>query len=257
MDKQIFINSVKGGALIGQAESNILPSLTIAQAILESAWGSSKLCVAANNIFGIKAFSDWNGRKITLPTSEWFNGKMQIVDADFRAYNSFYDSIEDHNRLLSGARYKSVCECGDYKSACQAIFQCGYATDPNYPGKLVQIIEQNRLYEFDSASIESDKIRRFQKLCNALHIRDSEGNALAEDNILGAKTRSCISKMPILKMGSQAIAVKFIQEVVGAEPVDGIFGTITKQSVMAYQRNRNLAADGIVGSKTWFCIVTT
>ena len=63
--------------------------------------------------------------------------------------------------------------------------------------------------------------------------------------------------MPILKIGSQGIAVKFIQEVVGAEPVDGIFGTITNQYVINYQRNNNLAADGIVGPNTWLSLITT
>lgn len=103
--------------------------------------------------------------------------------------------------------------------------------DPDYPGKLVKIIEQNRLYEFDSGSSQNDRIRRFQRLCNALHIRDSAGNALVEDNILGPKTQSCIPKMPMIKVGSQELAVKFIQESTGAKPVGGIFGAITKSSI--------------------------
>ena len=121
MNKEEFISSIKEGALKGQVNYGILPSLTIAQAILESGWGSSKLSQEAKNLFGIKAFSNWEGRKITMPTTEWYDDQKQIVDADFRAYDSFNDSIEDHSKLLSNSRYKPVRECVDYREACQKI----------------------------------------------------------------------------------------------------------------------------------------
>jgi len=70
MDKKQFINSIKEGALKGNVDYGILASLTIAQAILESGWGSSKLSQNANNLFGIKAFSDWTGKRIAFPTQE-------------------------------------------------------------------------------------------------------------------------------------------------------------------------------------------
>lgn len=251
MDKSKFINSIKEGALKGQASYNILPSLTMSQAVLESGWGTSKLAQRANNLFGIKAFSDWTGKRITMQTAEWYNNKMQIVNAEFRAYGSFNESIEDHNNLLSYSRYKQVCSCKDYKSACQKVYECGYATDPNYPKKLISIIEENRLYEFDGENVYGNKIRKFQHLCNEINIKDSEGKYLVEDNILGWRTRSCIPKMPLLKQGSKGKAVVFVQEVVGAISVDGDFGPITKECVIRYQRNKNILVDGIVGRQTW------
>jgi hypothetical protein len=265
MDKREFINSIKEGALKGQSVHRILPSLTIAQAILESGWGSSELAQRANNLFGIKAFSTWKGKRITMPTTEWHNDQRRVVNAEFRAYDSFNGSIEDHNMLLSNSRYKPVRGCGDYKEACKKIYECGYATDPDYTGKLVKIIEENKLYEFDSApvieevaaSTVGEKIRKFQQLCNRLNIKDSEGNALVEDNILGPKTRSCIDKMPTLKVGSSGLAVEFVQEVVNADPVDGDFGPITRKCVIEYQRGKNIVVDGIVGKETWAVIVTT
>jgi peptidoglycan hydrolase-like protein with peptidoglycan-binding domain len=256
MDKREFINSVKEGALKGYSEFGILPSLTIAQAILESGWGSSGLSQKANNLFGIKAFSSWTGKKITMETAEWYGDKKQIIKAEFRAYDSFNYSIEDHNKLLSNSRYKPLGECMDYKAACQKIYECGYATDPKYTEKLIRIIEDNRLYEFDEAKAD-DKVRRFQKLCNDLNIKDSEGKALAEDNILGSKTRSCIANLPVLKSGSRGQAVKFVQPIVGAAPVDGDFGAVTKQCVIEYQKNNNIEADGIVGPQTWLSMLTT
>lgn len=90
-----------------------------------------------------------------------------------------------------------------------------------------------------------------------LHIRDSEGLQLEEDNILGERTRSCIKKMPVLRFRSRGKAVEFVQKVLNSQPVDGDFGPITKQCVMEYQRNNNIDVDGIVGIQTWTYIVIT
>lgn len=259
MDKKEFINSVKEGALKGLSDYGILPSLTIAQAILESAWGNSKLSQKANNLFGVKASSSWAGRRITMETAEWYGDKRQVASAEFRAYDCFNDSIEDHNKLLSLSRYKPVRDCTDYKAACQKVHECGYATDPGYPGKLIRIIEDNRLYEFDKVkpAAADDKIRRFQRLCNELNIKDCQGKSLEEDNKLGPRTRSCIERLPILKLGSKGKAVEFVQQLVGSVPVDGDFGAVTKNCVIEYQRDKNVEADGIVGPQTWLNLITT
>jgi len=260
MKKIDFINSIVEGALRGQRGYGILASLTIAQAILESGWGTSQLSQRANNLFGIKAFSDWTGKRITLETTEWYNNEKTVINADFRAYDSFNESIEDHNKLLSYSRYKQLRGENDYKIACRRIYECGYATDPEYGEKLIKIIEENMLYKFDGVNISavgSDKIIKFQKLCNKLSIKDNEGKALIEDNILGPRTLSCISKMPMLMVGSKGAVVEFLQEIVKALPVDGDFGPITKQSVMIYQKNYNMVVDGIVGIETWTTMITT
>jgi peptidoglycan hydrolase-like protein with peptidoglycan-binding domain len=264
MHKKEFINSIKEGALKGQQEYSILPSLTIAQAILESGWGRSSLAVKAKNLFGIKAFANWKGERITLPTTEWYNGQSTVVQADFRVYNSFSASIEDHNKLLLNSRYKTVRQSGDYKTACLEIYTCGYATDPMYPEKLISTIEANRLYEFDAAGgvkepvsdQKTQKVRRFQHLCNVLGIKDLEGCSLVEDNIIGHRTTSCLRKMPILMQGSIGPAVFFIQEELGSIPVDGEFGHVTRCAVMEYQEKKGLAVDGIVGRETWTALVT-
>jgi peptidoglycan hydrolase-like protein with peptidoglycan-binding domain len=264
MDKREFINSIREGAFKGYEDYGILTSLTIAQAILESGWGSSQLSVRANNLFGIKAFSNWRGDKITLPTTEWYGDKKQVINADFRAYDSFNESIEDHNKLLGIERYKPARGCSDYREACRKIYECGYATDPEYPEKLIRIIEENRLYEFDNAEVlpevsvnsGEDKILKFQKLCNIMGIRDYEGKPLEEDNKLGPRTRSCHGKMPCQVEGSEGPAVAFIQEALHVLSVDGIFGPITKKYVMEYQRVKHMQVDGIVGTETWKAILS-
>lgn len=135
---------------------------------------------------------------------------------------------------------------------------------PRYTEKLISIIEKYRLFEFDRISGAREaavtelggKIRKFQRLCNVLDIRDREGRMLEEDNILGERTKSCIGKMPVLMVGSQGAAVEFVQEFVNAQPIDGDFGQITRQCVMGFQGDKNIIVDGIVGIETWSNLVS-
>ena len=149
MERQSFINLVKDGAIDGHRNYGILASVTIAQAILESGWGSSTLSVKAKNLFGIKAFDDWTGAYTTMDTTEYYNGMRQTVTARFRAYDSFNDSIKDHTKLLLTERYRAVREACNHRDACYALKNCGYATDPSYPQLLITLIEQNNLTQYD------------------------------------------------------------------------------------------------------------
>lgn len=150
-EQQNFINSIKDEAINGYKEYNILPSLTIAQAILESSWGKSSLSTDANNLFGIKAYNDWTGETYTISTKEYSNscGNYIYIDATFKAYPSTTDSVKDHNALLATDRYASVRASTNYIDACHAILDCGYATSPSYTDKLIQIIECYSLNQYD------------------------------------------------------------------------------------------------------------
>ena len=156
MAQKSFIDRIGKAAQAGG--SDILPSLTIAQAILESGWGKSGLTQKANALFGIKAGSAWKGPRVNSKTFEYYDGKRaDIVDA-FRAYGSWEESIEDHRKLLRGAeRYKAVIGERDYKKACRAVHAAGYATAPDYADKLIKIIEQYGLTSWDSAPLSAPK----------------------------------------------------------------------------------------------------
>ena len=145
-----FIAAIAPGAQTGQRVYGVLASVTIAQAILESGWGESRLTKASNNLFGIKASSGWKGRTIEYPTKEYINGKYVSTTGVFRAYDSMADSVEDHGKFLASlARYKNVIGCTDYHDATQALQEAGYATAPNYAEILCQLIEQYNLTQYD------------------------------------------------------------------------------------------------------------
>ena len=133
------------------AATGILASLTIAQAILESGWGKSGLTVQANNLFGIKG--TYNGQGVTMKTQEWNGAEYVTVDATFRKYPSWAESVADHSDLFNRLdRYKNLRGLKDYKLACQYVREDGYATDPNYSAKLVSLIETYGLTAWDGGA---------------------------------------------------------------------------------------------------------
>lgn len=150
LSQQEFIDSIKDGAIESYKKYHVLPSLTIAQAILESGWGKSAI---GNNLFGIKAGSNWTGKTQTVRTSEYGSGGYYHINDTFRDYDSIDDSIEDHAKLLTNSRYDSVRAATNYKTACQEVQKDGYATSPTYANSLIKLIEQYNLDQWDNISV--------------------------------------------------------------------------------------------------------
>jgi flagellum-specific peptidoglycan hydrolase FlgJ len=149
MTKQKFIESIGQAAHNDMIKSKILASVTIAQAILESAWGKSGLATKGNNLFGIKG--TYNGKSVTMLTSECYNGKWCKIKAPFRKYPSIKESISDHSAMLERMkRYSNIVGNNDYEEVCHYLQKDGYATDPNYPSKLINIIDSYNLVRFDT-----------------------------------------------------------------------------------------------------------
>lgn len=132
-------------AIAQQRKHKVPAAITMAQGILESAAGRSELAVKANNHFGIKCTSDWQGRTI--------NKDDDKANECFRRYARVEDSYEDHSLFLLRKRYESLfaLPIGDYKGWAYGLKACGYATDPKYPEKLIQLIE---LYELDKLTMD-------------------------------------------------------------------------------------------------------
>ncbi|WP_161801827.1 glycoside hydrolase family 73 protein, partial [Streptococcus equi] len=151
-----FLDDIKQGCLDGWTKYKILPSLTAAQAILESGWGKY---APHNALFGIKADSSWTGKSFNTKTQEEYQPGVvtDIVDR-FRAYDSWDESILDHGQfLVDNPRYKSVVGETDYKKACHAIKAAGYATASDYAELLIQLIEENNLQKWDKEALKTNK----------------------------------------------------------------------------------------------------
>ena len=146
-----FIADIAPAAQQMQANYGVHASISIAQAILESDWGESELSAVYNNLYGMKGDNPEN--TVRLMTSEYYNGEWVTIQANFRVYGSWAESVQDHALLFVNGttwdpdQYAPVLQAATYQEAAQALQDCGYATDPDYAEKLIAVIEQHALDE--------------------------------------------------------------------------------------------------------------
>ncbi|MCB2362247.1 glycoside hydrolase family 73 protein [Clostridium estertheticum] len=146
-----FFKKVSVGAMKAYKDSGVFASITLAQAKLESGTGSSGLTTKANNLFGIKGYN-WTGKTISMMTNEEVQGITISILADFRAYNSWDESIQDHTKFLTDNKIYAehgVFSAKTYFEQAQALQNAGYATESDYSRQLVTIIKQYNLEKYD------------------------------------------------------------------------------------------------------------
>jgi len=129
-------------------KSGVPASIILAQAALETGWGSSTIG-DAKNLFGIKGTGP--AGSIRVPTEEIVNGRRVTINDNFRKYNSWQESIEDHGRLLQNSRYaRAMAVKNDPDQFARELQRAGYATDPEYASKLISIMKSNNLYQYNN-----------------------------------------------------------------------------------------------------------
>jgi hypothetical protein len=129
------------------ARYKIPASITLAQGLLESGAGKSRLTRESNNHFGIKCHTDWTGKRV-------YHADDGPHDC-FRHYNKAEESFDDHAQFLLRKRYAPLFQLDlyDYRAWARGLQQCGYATDKAYANKLIKLIEDYELYHYDKADI--------------------------------------------------------------------------------------------------------
>lgn len=138
-----YIEKWKTVAVKKMKEHGIPASITLAQGLLESGNGNSMLARESNNHFGIKCTPDWKGGRSYHDDD--------IKNDCFRSYRDAADSFEDHSQFLKRQRYAKLFELKstDYKGWAHGLKDAGYATDPHYPRKLIELIERYGLDKLD------------------------------------------------------------------------------------------------------------
>ncbi|MFV0344869.1 MAG: glucosaminidase domain-containing protein [Bacteroidales bacterium] len=142
-----YIESYKDLAILEMQSTGIPASITLAQGILESGAGKSSLARMSNNHFGIKCKSYWTGGKVYYTDD--------APNECFRSYDNVYDSYKDHSQfLVNSSRYSSLFSLRptDYKGWAKGLKAAGYATAPDYAHRLISIIENYDLHQYDNVS---------------------------------------------------------------------------------------------------------
>jgi hypothetical protein len=157
--QQTFASGSEFIQFVGQAAkrsmhlTGVPASVTIAQAILESDWGQSRLTRLGNNLFGIKASGTAAQSVDVLRMATWehLDGADVVVQAPFKVYDSLEQSIDDHGSFFHrNRRYApALAVANDAQAFAHAIHDAGYATDPAYADKLIGLMDGYNLYRFD------------------------------------------------------------------------------------------------------------
>ncbi len=151
---QSYIERFKAIAIKEMNANGIPASITLAQGLFESGNGNGDLAKIANNHFGIKCTSDWKGKSYYKDDDK--------ADDCFRVYDNPEDSYKDHSDFLKRKRYAALFELdkNDYEGWAYGLKQAGYATNPNYPQLLINVIKKYSLDQYDRPEGEVQKIKR-------------------------------------------------------------------------------------------------
>ena len=229
---KVFINKIAPIA-IEQAKKHgnkIFPSVCIAQACCESAYGTSPKMIRANAVFGIKVGKSkwhfgtaWKDKAYSTETKECYDGKTykNITDL-FRAYDSIEDAVEDYFDLLCVAsRYKYALNQPTPLACIQGIQKAPYATSPTYVSTIMNIINNYGLTKYDGKDISLNPYKL---------------------------------TATVMRLGNKGESVKWIQYQLNKAGYnlseDGIYGQKTKNAVMDFQKKNSILVDGITGKNT-------
>ncbi len=144
--KHGFVQQHQEAAERIEQQSGIPASYMIGQAAHETGWGKREIKHADGstsfNLFGIKAGAGWTGKVAEVTTTEYVNGEARKVKAKFRAYDSYEDSFRDYAKLINNSpRYEKVrAQTASPLAFATELKRAGYATDPDYAGKLSRVI---------------------------------------------------------------------------------------------------------------------
>lgn len=144
--KRWYIKTYSDFAILQMKKYKIPASIILSQGLLESGAGASTLALKSNNHFGIKCHQEWRGKRVYHDDDE--KGEC------FRKYNSPIESYKDHSEFLTTrGRYSFLFRLpkNNYVEWANGLKKAGYATDPNYPKKLIRTIEENDLWKFDGS----------------------------------------------------------------------------------------------------------
>nr|DAG31480.1 MAG TPA: peptidoglycan hydrolase [Caudoviricetes sp.] len=151
MTNQEFINQIAVNARkYAPLYSIKVISAIIAQAILESGWGKSKLALIYHNYFGMKCGTKWTGKSVNMTTQEEYEpGTLTTIKDNFRVYDSMEEGVKGYFEFLQLARYQNLKGITDPKKFLETIKADGYATSSTYVQNLMELIEQYDLTKYD------------------------------------------------------------------------------------------------------------
>lgn len=211
------------------------PSAIIAQAICESAAGTSSLGWKYHNYFGMKCGSSWKGASVNLSTKEEYTaGTLTNIKANFRVYDSIEEGVEGYFQFISSNRYANLKQAKDPKDYLMRIKEDGYATSSAYITTNYSLITKYNLALYDIVPVV--KVEKEEKPVETV--------------------TTCPYSEPavMVKKGSSGESARWVQWMLNKKganlKVDGQFGSKSVAALRDFQKKNGLAVDGICGPAT-------
>lgn len=220
-----YIDKYASLAVAEMYRSGVPASITLAQGMLESRNGLAELAAKGNNHFGIKCHTDWTGKSMKVDDDK--KGEC------FRVYDDAYESFKDHSDFLRyRPRYQFLFDFDitDYKAWANGLKKAGYATDPQYASKLIRIIEENSLSQYDSKTPSQ---------MGVAVVETTEGDVIVEE--------SSEVELPKAAKKSKKVKVKKVRKASGKASSDLIIEEIP-ESPSVLSEPRAAANEGMVYS---------
>lgn len=189
-----YVEKYKDIAMYEMVRSGVPASITLAQGLLESGFGESELCLKSNNHFGIKCKTEWMGEKVYHNDDE--KGEC------FRKYNSAEESYKDHSDFLRNRpHYSKLFELPitDYEGWAKGLKKAGYATEKDYPQRLIKIIENYNLHSYTLLALNNQESIKQQ-----LAVNNTEANTVAADTEVLGELVINISSRQLLENNNNA-----------------------------------------------------
>lgn len=194
MTKSEFVqNVIPRIAYLAKQKGYKYPSAIIAQAICESAWGTSSLSSKYYNFFGMKCGSSWKGKSVNLKTKEEYKvGTLTTIKDNFRVYDTIDDGINGYFDFIKMTRYSNLKEATSPEDYIKKLKNDGWATSSTYINTLTNILNVNNLKQWDDDKDNTGVILAVKNLQKELNNFGNYG--LAVDGIIGPKTIEAYQK---------------------------------------------------------------
>lgn len=237
-----YVEQYKSLAIEEMVRTGIPASITLAQGLLETGFGESKLAINANNHFGIKCKGDWTGERVYHDDDT--KGEC------FRKYNSPIESYRDHSDFLRNRpHYASLfkLDITDYEGWAKGLKAAGYATNPQYPKLLIKLIEENNLHQYTLLALQqkeqsNSQVVAAKQATPEIETAGTEVIAVAEHQVTDANKTTpepelTVPALPAEEVNNYPAGIFTINEtkVVYAEAGTSLFALATNNNI-AYNK---------------------